>query len=90
MPACFPPQTRTLQVRLPGAGGASPLPVAAQNGANPLAALLGQGGAAGAVDPTPLPPERAFGFEAIAQDGNTLLLRFTPAPAITCTATTPR
>jgi thiol:disulfide interchange protein DsbD len=55
---CFPPQTRTLQVRLPGAGGASPLPVAAQNGANPLAALLGQGGAAGAVDPTPLPPER--------------------------------
>jgi thiol:disulfide interchange protein DsbD len=26
-----------------------------------------------------LPPEQAFGFEAIAGDGNTLLLRFTPA-----------
>ena len=78
---CFPPQTRTLQVRLPAAGSATPQSVAAQSGASPLAALLGQGGnAAGAVDPTPLPPERAFGFEAIAQDGNTLLLRFTPAP----------
>ena len=78
---CFPPQTRTLQVRLPAAGGATPQPVAAPSGASPLAALLGQGGnAAGAVDPTPLSPERAFGFEAIAQDGNTLLLRFTPAP----------
>mgnify|MGYP001760652578 CR=1 FL=1 len=79
---CFPPQTRTLQVRLPGAGNAAvaaALPAAAPaGGGSPLAALLGQG--AGAVDPTPLPPERAFGFEAIAQDGNTLLLRFTPAP----------
>jgi thiol:disulfide interchange protein DsbD len=28
----------------------------------------------------PLPPEQAFGFEAIAGDGETLLLRFTPAP----------
>jgi thiol:disulfide interchange protein DsbD len=27
----------------------------------------------------PLPPEQAFGFEAIVDDGNTLLLRFTPA-----------
>lgn len=29
--------------------------------------------------PPLLPPEQAFGFEAIAGDGNTLLLRFTPA-----------
>lgn len=34
---------------------------------------------AGATDPLPLPPEQAFGFEAIAGDANTLLLRFTPA-----------
>ncbi|MGO1070112.1 protein-disulfide reductase DsbD [Lysobacter sp. CA199] len=33
----------------------------------------------GATDALPLPPEQAFGFEAIAKDGNTLLLRFTPA-----------
>lgn len=34
---------------------------------------------AGATDPLPLPPEQAFGLEAIAGDANTLLLRFTPA-----------
>src|SRR5690606_2488290 len=28
----------------------------------------------------PLPPEQAFGFEAIADGGDHLLLRFTPAP----------
>ncbi|MEG3193483.1 protein-disulfide reductase DsbD, partial [Lysobacter sp. D1-1-M9] len=36
--------------------------------------LFGSGAAS-----APLPPEQAFGFEAIAGDGNTLLLRFTPA-----------
>jgi thiol:disulfide interchange protein DsbD len=34
----------------------------------------------GASDKLPLPPERAFGFEAIADGGHALLLRFTPAP----------
>ncbi len=34
---------------------------------------------AGGTDASPLPPEQAFGFEAIALDGDTLLLRFTPA-----------
>ncbi len=38
------------------------------------AAPLANGGGADA-----LPPEQAFGFEAIAGDGDTLLLRFTPA-----------
>ena len=28
----------------------------------------------------PLPSEQAFAFDAIASDGNTLLLRFSPAP----------
>ncbi len=32
--------------------------------------------------PLPLPAEQAFAFEAIAGDGNTLLLRFTPAPRL--------
>ncbi len=31
-------------------------------------------------DAQPLPPEQAFGFDAIADGGNALLLRFTPAP----------
>ena len=61
-------------------------PVAFGNGAR---APLGNGAAAataccpatpvGGSDALPLPPEQAFGFEAIAGDGNTLLLRFTPA-----------
>ncbi|TKR30637.1 protein-disulfide reductase DsbD [Luteimonas gilva] len=47
---------------------------------------LGAGGASaqgiaanGAADALPLPPEQAFKFEAIADGGNALLLRFTPA-----------
>src|SRR5690606_18173687 len=42
--------------------------------------LFGLGGNAGAVDAAPLPPEQAFTSEVIALDGNTLLLRLTPAP----------
>jgi len=70
---CYPPQTRTLTVPLPAgisssAGVGLPLfGAAARTGAGAVAAL-------------PLPPEQAFGFEAIAYDGNQLLLRFTPAP----------
>jgi len=73
---CYPPQTRTLAVALPAS---------AANG-DALAALgrqLGGGASAlvGGIGPgdQALPPEQAFGFEAIAGDGNTLLLRFTPA-----------
>lgn len=48
---------------------------------NARPSLLGNLGGTGAgTDALPLPPEQAFGFEAIAGDGNTLLLRFTPAP----------
>lgn len=32
------------------------------------------------MDALPLPAEQAFNFEAIVGDGNSLLLRFTPAP----------
>lgn len=47
-------------------------------GASP--SLLPGAGAGAKVDRVPLPPEQAFRFEAIAADGDTLLLRWTPAP----------
>ncbi|MBZ4040579.1 protein-disulfide reductase DsbD [Novilysobacter selenitireducens] len=75
---CYPPQTRTLDVALPAGAAASNtlLPGGAASGGN---ALLGGGTPVG-VDALPLPPEQAFGFEAIADGGDRLLLRFTPAP----------
>ncbi len=96
---CYPPQTRTLTVSLPG-GSAAKAPSAstatatpASSGAddgdfNPLARGTGGGlagslrgalGGGGDATRTALPEDRAFGFEAIVGDGNTLLLRFTPA-----------
>jgi thiol:disulfide interchange protein len=82
---CYPPQKRNIEVTLPGAAGA-PAAAPASNGAaapmfNPLAAN-GSGlklPGSTAVQGLPLPSEQAFGFEAIVDDGNRLLLRFTPA-----------
>ncbi len=78
---CYPPQTRMLTVALPAAasapsddGGFDALSRSLAGGNAPLV-----GAAPGAMDAKPLPPEQAFGFEAIVGDGNTLLLRFTPA-----------
>ncbi|MGN7832977.1 protein-disulfide reductase DsbD family protein [Pseudoxanthomonas sp. 22568] len=79
---CYPPQVRNLTVNLPGGA-----PAAAANDAGgfvPLGSLTGGGssllgGGKGAVDAAPLPQDRAFAVEAIAFDGNQLLLRFTPA-----------
>ncbi|MBX3712129.1 MAG: protein-disulfide reductase DsbD [Lysobacter sp.] len=94
---CYPPQTRTLAVALPGGSASSvsaPPPAAtapASSGAdnfNPLTRNTGGGlagglrgalGGGGDAIRTALPEDRAFGFEAIVGDGNTLLLRFTPA-----------
>ncbi len=75
---CYPPQTRTLSVTLPVAGDSAAA-------ADPLAGLGGRGGSldnllGDAIKAPPLPEDRAFGVEAIAGDGNTLLLRFAPAP----------
>lgn len=79
---CYPPQKRVLKVALPaaeaGAAAPSPLPGSAPGAAGPAAKPLFGGG--GAVQGLPLPSDQAFGFEAIVGDGNTLLLRFTPAP----------
>lgn len=81
---CYPPQTRSLTVALPEAGAATAGGDralvdfgAARRGAPLGGGLLGNN--AGTTEALPLPPEQAFGFEAIAGDGNTLLLRFTPA-----------
>lgn len=87
---CYPPQTRTLTVALPGSSAdAVPMPAAesvADGSFAALGAALGKPrgapfgtGAAQGVDAMPLPPEQAFGFEAIVGDGDALLLRFTPA-----------
>ena len=82
---CYPPQKRLLTVALPAAeagaatAASSPLPGSAPGAAGPAAKPL-FGAAAGAVQGLPLPSDQAFGFEAIVGDGNTLLLRFTPAP----------
>ena len=71
----------------PANGGAGLLPAAAQANPlatdNPLQRALGGVTAtptAGVTDALPLPPELAFGFEAIATSATELLLRFTPAP----------
>lgn len=72
---CYPPQTRTLKVALPPTAGDAFVPL----GGGALAGnLLGQTPQAG-MDALPLPEEQAFAFEAIAFNGNELLLRFTPA-----------
>ena len=73
---CYPPQTRTLKVALPADAAV------ADDGFATLARGLAGAGRApllGAIAGEPLPPEQAFAFEAIVGDGNTLLLRFTPA-----------
>ncbi|CAN5606253.1 protein-disulfide reductase DsbD [soil metagenome] len=89
---CYPPQVRTVRVALPAGAaaastGAGMAPTADAGftalgralGGTALPAPLAGARIAGANDPLPLPPEQAFGFEAIAGDANTLLLRFTPA-----------
>lgn len=73
---CYPPQKRTLEVKLPAdTAGITP--------ANPLARASGGGlklpGVAASQN-LPLPAEQAYRLEAVADGGNTLLLRFTPAP----------
>ena len=77
---CYPPQVRTLSVALPAAT-ATAAAGDAPSGFNPLARLgAPAAGLPGSDRGAPLPEEQAFGFEAIAGDGDTLLLRFTPAP----------
>lgn len=70
-----------------GAVAAEAAPTKADSGFAALGKTLAGGSNAalpgtapnGASDALPLPPEQAFRFEAIADGGNALLLRFTPA-----------
>ena len=71
---CYPPQTRTLKVALPQAAATGAFGLGGKRGG-----LFG-GGDAVQSDAAPLPPEQAYASEVIALDGNTLLLRLTPAP----------
>jgi thiol:disulfide interchange protein len=88
---CYPPQKRSVKVKLPGgtAGAASasaataPALTAPSPFNNPLAGNAGSGlrlPGTSSSQSLPLPSERAFGFDAIVDDGNAVLLRFSPAP----------
>ena len=75
---CYPPQVRTLDVALPGGRRVG---IAVRPGEQRDAlARLARSPSPARVDAMPLPPEQAFNVEAIAPDGNEILLRFTPAP----------
>jgi thiol:disulfide interchange protein DsbD len=78
---CYPPQLRTLQVALPVAASAAAGDVLA--GLGPAAAAPVPGGGLlaglGGNATTALPETAAFGVEAIALDGASLLVRFEPA-----------
>ena len=73
---CYPPQTRTLRVALAQAGDGGGFGLGPRRGAG----LFGLGGNTGKADAAPLPAEQAFSTEVIADGGNALLLRLTPAP----------
>jgi thiol:disulfide interchange protein DsbD len=77
---CYPPQTRTLTVPLPSAGNGTGLGTVSAARGTGLPSFGAATAGTGNVDALPLPQEQAFAFEAIAYDGNRLLLRFTPAP----------
>ncbi|GAB1406190.1 protein-disulfide reductase DsbD [Thermomonas brevis] len=72
---CYPPQTRKLRVALPQPAGAAAFGL----GGRKASGLFGLGGNAGAMDAAPLPDAQAFRTEVIADGGNALLLRLTPA-----------
>jgi len=76
-PAMDPAPAAAAPLATFGARGGASNPLL--GGAAPLSAPAAGAGASAGTDALPLPPEQAFGFEAIAKDGDTLLLRFTPA-----------
>ncbi|WP_017167188.1 protein-disulfide reductase DsbD domain-containing protein [Xanthomonas phaseoli] len=82
---CYPPQRREIRVDLPAADATGAQATAApRENLGALvprsATLFGAPGQTAGMDALPLPAEQAFNFEAIVGDGNSLLLRFTPAP----------
>ncbi|MCD9045498.1 protein-disulfide reductase DsbD family protein [Luteimonas sp. MHLX1A] len=79
---CYPPQTREISVALPAGPTASGRAGFAALGRSLLGAGTASRGVADALRPQalPLPEAQAFGFDAIADGGDRLLLRFVPAP----------
>jgi thiol:disulfide interchange protein DsbD len=88
---CYPPQMRSMQVTLPGGSAradSTAAPTLGGGATSPFNTPLAGGSATGGLrlpgvasaQSLPLPSERAFGFEASVGDGNTVLLRFSPAP----------
>jgi len=75
---CYPPHKVPQRIALPVSSSVAT--TASATGNNPLAALLKPGNGRDGNDGLPLPPEQAFAFEAIADAGDELLLRFSPAP----------
>ena len=78
---CYPPHTKLLTVALPA--GAAPAGAAAPGGLISLDGPRGGdlfGATPGTSEGLPLPEAQAFGFEAIVDTPDRLLLRFTPAP----------
>jgi thiol:disulfide interchange protein len=74
---CYPPQTRTLAVTLPASEST---PASGFSLGRKASGIFGFANDAQAgIDAAPLPPEQAFQSDVIALDGNTLLLRLTPA-----------
>jgi thiol:disulfide interchange protein len=77
---CYPPTPTTLMLGVsggvPSAQSISTGEAASAGAAAPLI-KLGGGDALGAQDNTPLPPEQAFVFEAIAQSPTAILARWT-------------
>ncbi|MEO7478554.1 MAG: protein-disulfide reductase DsbD [Lysobacteraceae bacterium] len=81
---CYPPQKRTLHLALPAtgattssSGGIDALPVTTTS-TNPFAPHGENATTLNGADTLPLPPEQAFGFDALVDTPNGLLLRFTP------------
>lgn len=87
---CYPPQKRNVQVTLPAAvAAAAARGLAALPGVSGALPVLGNGAQASgglrlpgteAANALPLPAEQAYRLEAVADGGNAVLLRFTPAP----------
>jgi len=82
---CYPPQKRTLHIALPATDANAAAGSADSTGghvgvASAIAELTGHDtDKSTRTDALPLPPEQAFGFEAIVDAPDRLLLRFTPA-----------
>ena len=76
---CYPPHTQLLTVALPAGSAAPAGGLISLDGAR-SDDLFGGSSAQGPSDGLPLPEARAFGFEAIVDTPDRLLLRFTPAP----------